>query len=60
MHFVQRLLVLISMLVLPIAVSAQGLDTTKIDGVFGRSGQKTGDVYKVGFPALTCTSSSRE
>jgi hypothetical protein len=38
------------MLVLPIAVSAQGLDTAKIDQALGRSGQKIGDVYKVGFP----------
>jgi hypothetical protein len=34
----------------PIAVTAQGLDTTKIDLALGRSGQKMGDVYKVGFP----------
>ncbi|HKQ88853.1 MAG TPA: DUF1259 domain-containing protein [Candidatus Acidoferrales bacterium] len=31
-------------------VSSQGLTTTNIDQVLGRSGQKTGDVYKVGFP----------
>src|SRR5215469_8061340 len=31
-------------------VAAQGLDTTKIDGALGRSGQKMGDVYRVGFP----------
>jgi len=35
---------------LPIAVSAQGLDTTKIDQALGRSGQKIGDIYKFGFP----------
>ena len=45
-----RLLLLGSLLVPPIATSAQALDTTKIDQVLGRSGQKTGDVYKVGFP----------
>jgi Domain of Unknown Function (DUF1259) len=28
----------------------QGLNTSGIDQVLGRSGQKTGDVYKVGFP----------
>ena len=50
MHFVQRLLILTSMAVVPIAVSAQGLDTAKIDQVFSRSGQKVGEVYKVGFP----------
>ena len=45
-----RLLLLGSLLVPPIATSAQALDTTKIDQMLGRSGQKTGDVYKVGFP----------
>ena len=35
---------------LPLAAAAQGLDATKIDNQLGRSGQKTGDVYKVGFP----------
>jgi Domain of Unknown Function (DUF1259) len=34
----------------PIALVAQGLDTAKIDDALGRSGQKTGDVYRVGFP----------
>jgi hypothetical protein len=29
---------------------AQELDTAKIDSQLGRSGQKSGDVYKVGFP----------
>lgn len=32
------------------AVRCQGLSTAKIDQVLGRSGQKTGDIYKVGFP----------
>jgi Domain of Unknown Function (DUF1259) len=50
MHSVRRLLSLISILVLPSVVAAQGLDTTKIDQALGRSGQKLGDVYKVGFP----------
>ncbi len=31
-------------------VAAQGLDTGKIDEALGRSGQKMGDVYRVGFP----------
>jgi hypothetical protein len=35
---------------LPLGVAAQGLDTAKIDSQLGRSGQKSGDVYKVGFP----------
>ncbi len=34
----------------PLVTAAQGLDTTKIDQALGRSGQKTGDVYRVGFP----------
>jgi hypothetical protein len=34
----------------PRYAAAQGLDTTKIDQALGRSGQKTGDVYRVGFP----------
>ena len=29
---------------------AQGLDTAKIDEAMGRSGQKTGEVYRLGFP----------
>jgi len=35
---------------LPFAAAAQGLDAAKIDAQLGRSGQKTGDAYKVGFP----------
>jgi hypothetical protein len=50
MHSVRKLLVLGSLLSLPVIVAAQGIDTTKIDQALGRSGQKTGDVYKVGFP----------
>jgi hypothetical protein len=50
MNSTRRLLILTSMLMLPIVVSAQGLDTTKIDQALGRSGQKIGEVYKVGFP----------
>ena len=50
MHSVRSLVSLIAMLVLPFFVAAQGIDTTKIDQALGRSGQKLGDVYKVGFP----------
>jgi hypothetical protein len=32
----------------PVLVAAQGLDTAKIDDVLGRSGQKSGDVYRAG------------
>ena len=41
---------LMAMLMIAASVSAQGLDTAKIDEVLGRSGQQIGDVYKVGFP----------
>src|SRR5450631_3225249 len=34
----------------PTVLAAQGLDTSKLDDTLGRSGQKTGDVYRVGFP----------
>jgi hypothetical protein len=50
MNSIRRLLIVVSTLVLPIAVSGQGLDITKIDQVLGRSGQKMGDVYRVAFP----------
>jgi len=40
----------ISIVLIPIAAIAQGLDTTKIDQALGRPGQKTGDVYRVAFP----------
>jgi Domain of Unknown Function (DUF1259) len=50
MNFIRRLLIFVSLLAMPIAVSAQGLDTAKIDQALGWSGQKIGDVYKVGFP----------
>jgi Domain of Unknown Function (DUF1259) len=50
MNFLQRLLILTAILVLPVIVSAQTLDTAKIDQALGRTGQKIGEVYKVGFP----------
>jgi hypothetical protein len=50
MRSVGNLLILVLMLVLPVFVAAQGIDTAKIDQALGRSGQKTGDVYKLGFP----------
>ncbi|HZV60187.1 MAG TPA: DUF1259 domain-containing protein [Candidatus Eremiobacteraceae bacterium] len=45
-----RLLILASILAVPNLLPAQGLGTAKIDQALGRSGQKIGDVYKVGFP----------
>jgi Domain of Unknown Function (DUF1259) len=50
MRSFQNLLIPALMLVLPVIMVGQGIDTTKIDQALGRSGQKTGDVYKVGFP----------
>ena len=50
MHSLLRMSILACTMGLPIITSAQGLDTTKIDQVFSRTGQKTGDVYRIGFP----------
>lgn len=45
------LIILISvLLVCPAILSAQGLSTAAIDQALGHSGQKTGDVYRVGLP----------
>jgi len=42
---------LIALLVsVPVAASGQALDTAGIDEALGRSGQKTGEVYKLSFP----------
>ena len=49
MNSTRRLLICLLILTLPIAAYAQGLDASKIDQVLGRSGQKAGDVYRVGF-----------
>jgi len=45
-----RCLIVLCLLLLPSLARAQGVTTGPIDEVLGRSGQKTGDVYKVGFP----------
>ena len=37
-------------LLFPLTTRGQGVSTAPIDQALGRSGQKTGDVYKVGFP----------
>jgi hypothetical protein len=50
MKSIRSFWILISLCCLPVAVFAQGFDTAKIDQALGRSGQKLGDVYKVGFP----------
>jgi Domain of Unknown Function (DUF1259) len=45
-----RFFTLMCVLSLPILVRAQGVTTATIDQALGRSGQKTGDVYRVSFP----------
>lgn len=45
-----RMFTLIGALLLPVLVRAQGVTTATIDQALGRSGQKMGDVYRVGFP----------
>src|ERR1700687_4129574 len=41
---------LVALMAFPSLLSAQGLDAAKISDALGRSGQKAGDVYRVGFP----------
>ncbi|HMJ23847.1 MAG TPA: DUF1259 domain-containing protein [Terriglobales bacterium] len=45
-----RILILSVVLSLPVMLLAQGLDTATIDEAMGRSGQTTGDVYRLAFP----------
>jgi Domain of Unknown Function (DUF1259) len=45
-----RCLVLAGVLLVPLTVRSQGLNTSAIDQALGRSGQKAGEVYRVGFP----------
>src|SRR5207248_2882504 len=45
-----RILILSILLCCSVMLAAQGLDAAKIDEAMGRSGQKTGDVYRLGFP----------
>jgi Domain of Unknown Function (DUF1259) len=45
-----RSLVLLVVLMISVAAFGQTLNTSKIDSVLGRSGQKTGEVYKLSFP----------
>jgi len=47
-----RFFTLICVFSFPILVRAQGVTTVPIDRALGRSGQKTGDVYKVSFPRV--------
>jgi Domain of Unknown Function (DUF1259) len=41
---------ILAALALPVCLSAQGVDSTKIDQALGRSGEKSGNVYRVSFP----------
>src|SRR5690348_598527 len=50
MRSIRYLTVLSSVFLLALVAAGQGLDATKIDQALGRTGQKTGDVYSVGFP----------
>jgi len=45
-----RFLTFMCVLTLPSLLRAQGVTTAPIDQALGRSGQKTGDVYRVSFP----------
>jgi Domain of Unknown Function (DUF1259) len=46
-----KILILGSLLLaLPVFLAAQGLSIARIDESLGRSGQQSGDVYRVGFP----------
>ena len=45
-----RCLTAFCVLLLPIIVRAQGVSTEPIDQALGRSGQKTGEVYRLSFP----------
>jgi len=42
--------VMICAFLIPVVARGQGVTTAPIDQALGRSGQKTGDVYKLGFP----------
>jgi hypothetical protein len=44
------LFLFICVLSFPLVVCGQGVSTSSIDQALGRSGQKTGDIYKVSFP----------
>ena len=45
-----RCLVLACILFVPLTVRSQALNASAIDQALGRSGQKAGEVYRVGFP----------
>ena len=47
---ITRMFALAFILLLPWVVRSQGVNASAVDQALGRSGQKTGEVYKVGFP----------
>ena len=50
MRSLQRFAIAFSMMLIPFTLFGQGLNTSEIDQALGRSGQKSGDVYKISFP----------
>ena len=50
MRTLQQFVIALSILVVPATALGQGLDTSAIDQTLGRSGQKSGEVYKLSFP----------
>lgn len=50
MYSLSKFVVVFSLLVVPVVLLAQGLNTANIDQDMGRSGQRTGEVYKLSFP----------
>jgi hypothetical protein len=50
MRTLQEFVIALSILVVPATALGQGLDTSPIDQTLGRSGQKSGEVYKLSFP----------
>jgi hypothetical protein len=46
----RKFVVALSILSVPLNIFGQGLSTTAIDQALGRSGQKSGEVYKLSFP----------
>ena len=50
MRFLQQFVIALSIFFVPVAALGQHLDTASIDQTLGRSGQKSGEVYKLSFP----------
>src|SRR5215470_17968406 len=50
MRSLQQFVIALSMFSVPVAALGQALNTSTIDQALGRSGQKSGEVYKLSFP----------